>query len=334
MTQRLVQVYGYKKYKNANMLMTKSFDVYGDNRGVINSEPSFLKPEVSDELIDLMNETGSPLYLEADVNKKNHSNLTKVDWASADLNSVYTDEPSWLANTTSSEIVKDTLGISYDLDEDFALPVGLDISNSTNPIDMVDKDKPFYSAIDNGRLDSGAGIFDKDPESYAANEYIPHSIGYQNSLLSPETFVLVAKGDTDIHLMQYDSNNHKVNISDINDLPDLLQANLRMTYLSQTKNLNDLVVLDNIHTNRDTLNDDFEKVTDQSKMPRIARDYLFLTSGVKDPQGNIIDMAGIIDEKARENGEVRLAQARERQRQYEREALLKPIDDEDIEFDF
>lgn len=328
MAKRLVQVYGYRKYKNANMLLAKSFDASNDGGGVINSEPSFLKPEASDSIIETMTITGNPYYVLADVNRKNHSNLTRVDWASADLDDSYSDETDFPLNISAS--VRKFSKKAAVLD----LPVGLNIPNPTNPIDLLDGDKPFYSAIDNGRLDSGAGIFDKDPESYAANKYIPYPTGYKDSLLSPETSVLVAKGDTDIHLMQYDSHNHKVNISDINDLPDLLQANLRKTYLSQTKNLNDLVVLDNIHTNRDTLNDDFEKVTDQSKMPRIARDYLFLTSQVKDPQGNTIDMAGIIDNKARENGEARLAKARERQRQHEREALLTPIDDEDIEFDF
>lgn len=321
MTQRLVQVYGYKKYKNANMLLAKSFDVFGDNRGVINSEPSFLKPEVSDDMIDLMNETGSPLYFEADVNKKNDSNLTKIDWASANLNAIYTDERDWLSDSVEPETIKETLGISYDSDEDFELPVGLDIPKN-NGNAHIDADKPFFSALANGAVDSGESVFDKEAEDYGV------------SGLTEKGSVLVGKSSDDIHLMQYDSVEQKVNISDIKDLPDFLQANLRMTYLAYTKSLDELVILDNVHTNNDTLNDDLEKITDKADMPRIARDYLILTSDVKNPQGKNIDMAGIIDDEARTNGKARLAEQTRLKEESARKALLNPVDEDDIDFDF
>ena len=333
MVKRLVQIYGYGTYEKANMLMTKSFDIYGDNRGTIFSEPSFLKHEASDEIIESMKLTGNPIYVEADVNQKNHSNLTRIDWTTANLDESYADAVDWLQNNVEQDIVKDTLGISYDNDEDFDLPVGLEIPDYDSS-ELVDKDRPIFSAIANGKIDSGAGIFDKEPEEFEGDGNAMLFSGYKDKPLSPESSVLVAKGYDDIHLMQYDSFDRTVYISDIKDLPDLLQANLKMTYVAQTKSLDDLVVLDNVHTNVETLNDDVKKITKQSEMPRIARDYLFLTNDVKDPQGQELGIADIIDNKARANGETRLAKDRALEQQYEREALLKPIDDSDIEFEF
>ena len=330
MVKRLVQIYGYRKYSKANMLLTRSFDLYGDERGDLNPEPTFLNAEATSEILESMTITGNPIYVEADVNKKNHSNLTRVDWSTADFDKSYADENDLIENSNNENEIRDALNLPEG--ERLDLPVGLEIPEF-NSLNYVDKEKPLYSAIDNGSIDSGFDVFDKEPESFAADKYIPHSTGYKDSLLSPEASVLVAKGDSDIHLMQYDFHNNKVSISDINDLPEVLQANLRMTYLSHTDNLDNLVVLSNVHTNAETVNDDVVKETDQKTMPSIAREYLFLTTNVRGPQGNIIDMSGIIDDKARENGNARLELKREQQRQREHKQRYKPVDDSEIDFD-
>lgn len=330
MVKRLVQIYGYRKYGKANMLLTRSFDLYGDGRGDLNPEPTFLNAEATSEILESMTITGNPIYVEADVNKKNHSNLTRVDWATANFDESYADENELIENSDKENEIRHALNLPEG--ERLDLPVGLEIPEFDS-LAYTDGERPFYSAIDNGAIDSGAGVFDREPDEFEGDGHALAFSGYKGQPLSPEESILVAKGESDIHLMQYDKMNHKVNISDINDLPDVLQANLRMTYLSHTDDLDSLVVLSNVHTNVETVNDDVVKETDQKLMPSIAREYVILTNKVRGPQGNVIDMAGIIDNKARENGEARLALEQERQRQWENEQRYMPVDESEIDFD-
>lgn len=334
MAKRLVEIYGFAYYKNAEMLMTRTFDIYGDGKGEMIPEPSFLKPEVADDIISTMRQYGTPFYLEADVNKREHSASTKIDWTSANLEDGNPDVNEWLDTNPKEMQIRALSGLNKN--ERFDVPVGFNIPEP-DPISHIDRDKPFFSAISSGNLESGKGVFDVDYTNDIPVGLFNY-MGYQGDNgdgFSEKGAVMVAKNDSDIHLMQYDNIKNKVYISDIHDLPDVLEANLRMTYLARTKKMDELLILDNVHTNQDTLDDSVVvNATAKSDMPKIARDYLLLTSKVKNPNFENIDIRKSIDDKAKENTEARLEKDRLYKKEMARQESLQSIDADDIEFDF
>lgn len=333
MAKRLVEIYGFAYYKNAEMLMTRTFDIYGDGQGEMVPEPSFLKPEVADDIISTMRQYGTPFYLEADVNKREHSASTKIDWTSANLEDGNPDVNEWLNNKNDEFQIRGNLGLGAG--SVLKVPVGFNIPES-DPISHIDRDNPFFSAISSGNLESGKGVFDVDYTKNASLgfDYVSYP-GDEHDGFSQQGAVMVAKNDSDIHLMQYDNILNKVYISDIHDLPDVLEANLRMTYLARTKKMDELLILDNVHTNQDTLDDSVVvNATAKSDMPKIARDYLLLTSKVKNPNFENIDIRKSIDDKAKENTEARLEKDRLYKKEMARQESLQSIDADDIEFDF
>mgnify|MGYP004709202721 CR=1 FL=1 len=63
--------------------------------------------------------------------------------------------------------------------------------------------------------------------------------------------------------------------------------------------MDDLLILENIHTNQDTFDDSvIVYATAKSDMPKIARDYLLLTSNVTYPNFEYIDIRKSIGVKA------------------------------------
>lgn len=221
MTQSYFEAYAYKRFKNADVIFTKSVTMDDDNlerpiNSYVNVKPSILQPDSGSKVIDAMKDAKSSVYFKADVAFPTGSldDLGVIDWASVNLER---DNEKGLSSDIKTLVNHDNLS-AYGKSEMFLEQA--DINGRDRIIKTGNsKSYPVISAIENRNVIDVSDAINKTFDGSAEN-----SVGALDFAKVNRDWYAFTAGDRLIN--DFDENS-KLEIAKVSDLDRSVQKALR-----------------------------------------------------------------------------------------------------------